>query len=189
MTPDLHGRLKQLLTTRPRRPLENGPVPAAILVPLFIRNGQYHLLFTKRTDHLQHHGGEISFPGGVLEPEEGPIEGALREAWEETGIHCDDVDVVGLLDDIYSIHHYRVTPVVGLIPPDYHYQINPDEIERLIEPPLSHFYLPDILRREQRIWQGVTYDVRHYDYQGDDIWGMTGAVLGQLLELINEALP
>ena len=183
---DLPEQLRRFLELRNRLILPDGAVPAAVLVPLFVRDGRYHALFTRRTDHLQHHGGENSFPGGVLEPEEGAVEGALREAWEETGIHPDDVAVLGLLDDIHSIHNYRVTPVVGLIPADYPYRVNAGEIERLIEPPLDHFARPGAVRREQRIWQGDVFDVSHYDYLGDDIWGMTAAVLEQLLEFTAE---
>jgi 8-oxo-dGTP pyrophosphatase MutT (NUDIX family) len=161
-----------------------GPVPAAVLLPLFLRNGEYHLLFTKRTPHLLHHSGEISFPGGALAPEETPEQAALRETWEEVGILPADVDILGMLDDVYSIHDYLVTPLVGVIPPDYPYAVNTGEIERIIEAPLSHFRDPGVLHTEQREWQGQSFLVRHYDFRGDDIWGMTAAILAQFLEIV-----
>ena len=181
---NLPERARTTLMARSRRAMEAGPVPAAVLLPLFLRNGEYHLLFTKRTDHLLHHSGEISFPGGALNPEEGPEQGALRETWEEVGIHPADVEVLGFLDDFYSIHHYLVTPVVGIIPGDYPYDVNPYEIERIIEAPVAHFLDPAILRVEPRQWQEQSFMVRHYDFLGDDIWGLTAAILAQFLEIV-----
>jgi 8-oxo-dGTP pyrophosphatase MutT (NUDIX family) len=181
---DLPERVRKALAERPRRTMGAGPVPAAVLLPLFLQNGKYHLLFTKRTNHLLHHGGEISFPGGALNPEEEPEQGALRETWEEVGIHPAHVEILGLLDDFYSIHHYLVTPVVGLIPGDYPYSVNPDEIERIIEAPVSHFLDPAVLRIEPRQWQEQSFMVRHYDFRGDDVWGLTAAILAQFLEIV-----
>lgn len=181
---DLVQRARSALGARTRCKMEPGPVPAAVLLPLFLRNGEPHLLFTKRAPHLLHHSGEISFPGGVLAPEESPETGALRETWEETGILPADVEILGVLDDVYSIHDYLVTPLVGVVPPDYPYVINRDEIERIIEAPVAHFLDPSILRMERREWQGQSFLVRHYDVCGDDIWGMTAAILAQFLEIV-----
>ncbi|GFE62320.1 CoA pyrophosphatase [Geobacter sp. AOG2] len=181
---DLPERARAALAARSRRAMEAGPVPAAVLLPLFLRNGDYHLLFTKRTGHLLHHSGEISFPGGALNPEEEPEQGALRETWEEVGIPPSQVEILGSLDDFYSIHHYLVTPLVGLIPDDYPYAVNPGEIERIIEAPVTHFLDPAVLRMEPRQWQGQSFMVRHYDFRGDDIWGLTAAILAQFLEIV-----
>lgn len=181
---DLPERTRTALAARTRRTMEAGPVPAAVLLPLFLRNGNYYLLFTKRTDHLLHHSGEISFPGGALNPEEEPEMGALRETWEEVGINPSHVEILGALDDFYSIHHYLVTPFVGLMPGDYPYTVNPGEIERIIEAPVDYFLNPAVLRMEPRQWQGQSFMVRHYDFYGDDIWGLTAAILAQFLEIV-----
>lgn len=179
-------KLEKALATRKRCVMEPGPVPAAVLLPLFKRDDEYHLLFTKRNSRLTHHSGEISFPGGVLNPEEEAEHGALREAWEETGINPSDVQILGALDDFYSIYHYLVTPLVGVIPDNYPYVVNKDEIERLIEVPLSHFRNSNILRTEWRQREGKQLLVRHYDFNGDDIWGMTANILAQLLEVTSD---
>jgi len=181
---NLPERVRTALAKRCRRTMQAGLVPAAVLVPLFLRNGAYHLLLTKRTDHLLHHGGEISFPGGALNPEERPEQGALRETWEEVGIHPGQVEILGVLDDFSSIHNYLVTPLVGIIPGDYPYSVNHDEIERIIEAPVAHFLDPAVLRMEPREWQGHFFTVRHYDFRGDDIWGLTAAILAQFLEIV-----
>ena len=79
---DLKDRIKTALAAHERIPMAPGPVPAAVLLPLFLKEGEYHILFTKRTEHLNHHRGEISFPGGVRHPEDRTIlETALRETW------------------------------------------------------------------------------------------------------------
>lgn len=180
----LPARVRAALAGRARVPLEPGPVPAAVLVPLFLDGGEYHVLFTKRTEHLNHHRGEISFPGGVCHPEDGgPRETALRETWEEVGIRPEDVEVLGELDDFYSVHNYLVTPVVGIFPAGCALQVNPDEIERVITVPLAHFLRPEVFRVEDWSWRGRIHPVYFYTYQGDEIWGLTAAILKQFLDL------
>jgi len=177
-----HVRLT--LATRTRQTLPPGPKPAAVLLPLFLKDGAYHVLFTKRTEHLSHHRGEISFPGGTCHPEDAsPQEAALRETWEEVGIRPEDVDVLGALDDFYSIHHYLVTPYVGVFPAGYRLTVNPGEIERLIEVPLAHFFQPEVFRVEDWTWKGREHPVYFYRYEGDEIWGLTAAILRQFLEI------
>ena len=150
---DLKERIKKVLAARERVVMEPGPVPAAVLVPLFIKDGEYHILFTKRTEHLHHHRGEISFPGGARHAADtDSLQTALRESWEEVGLLPADVEVLGVLDDFYSIHNYLVTPYVGVFPPDYRLVINAGEIERIIEVPVSHLLNPHIFRAEDWRW-------------------------------------
>ncbi len=168
-----------------RLPMAPGPVPSAVLVPLFMKDGEYHILFTKRTEQLNHHRGEISFPGGVCQAEdESPLQTALRETWEEVGIAPGDVEILGVLDDFYSIHHYLVTPYVGVFPGGYPLKVNTDEIRRIIEVPLSHLRNPKIFRMEDWAWKGRQHPVYFYTYQGDEIWGLTAAILKQFLDIV-----
>ncbi|OGU08078.1 MAG: coenzyme A pyrophosphatase [Geobacteraceae bacterium GWC2_58_44] len=181
-------KLKAALASRRRVPMEPGPVPAAVLLPLFLKDGELHLLFTKRTSHLTHHSGEISFPGGVCDPgDRDSADTALREAWEEVGIAPGDVEVLGELDDCHSIHNYVVTPVVGLFPSDYRLTVNDAEIERIIEVPLSHFAEPGVFRDEQWQWQGKRVAMYFYMHGDDEIWGLTARILKQFLDLFYEA--
>jgi 8-oxo-dGTP pyrophosphatase MutT (NUDIX family) len=167
-------------------PIEPGAVPAAVLVPLFLRDGEYHLLFTKRTSHLTHHSGEISFPGGVRDPGDlNSAETALREAWEEVGVAPQDVMVLGELDDTESIHNYVVTPVVGVFPPDYRLTINDAEIERIIEVPLSHFEKPGVYRTEDWQWRGKRLAMHFYMHGEDEIWGLTARILKNFLDVLH----
>lgn len=182
---DLKERIKSALAGRARVPMDPGPVPAAVLLPLFMKDGEYHILFTKRTEHLNHHRGEISFPGGVCHPDDaGPRETALRETWEEVGIKSGDVEILGVLDDFYSVHNYLVTPYVGIFPAEYQLQVNPGEIERIIVAPLAYFLRPDIFHTEDWNWKGRLHPVYFYRYGGDEIWGLTAAILKQFLDTV-----
>lgn len=181
-------RIKAALAVRCRVPMDPGPVPAAVLLPLFPKEGELHVLFTKRTPHLTHHSGEISFPGGVCEPgDRDYADTALREAWEEVGITPEDVELLGELDDCHSIHNYLVTPVVGVFPGEYRLTVNDAEIERLIEVPLSHFAKPGVFRAEEWLKDGRPRLVYFYRYQEDEIWGLTARILKQFLDVLYEA--
>jgi 8-oxo-dGTP pyrophosphatase MutT (NUDIX family) len=184
-TMELKEKIKAALGARERVPMDPGPVPSAVLIPVFLKNGDYHILFTKRTENMNHHRGEISFPGGVRHPEdENSLRTALRETWEEVGILPGDVEVLGVLDDFYSIHDYLITPYVGMIPHGYEYRISAPEIERIIEVPLSHLLKPEVFRVEDWTWKGRKHPVYFYRYLDDDIWGVTAAILKQFLDLV-----
>jgi 8-oxo-dGTP pyrophosphatase MutT (NUDIX family) len=182
---DLKERIRAALAAHARVPMAPGPVPAAVLLPLFLKEGEYHVLFTKRTEHLNHHRGEISFPGGGCQPDdEDSLATALRETWEEVGISPEDVEVLGVLDDFYSIHNYLVTPYVGIFPAGYQLRPNAWEIERLIEVPLAHLLRPEIFRVEDWNWKGRVHPVYFYTCGDDEVWGLTAAILKQFLDLV-----
>lgn len=168
-----------------RRTIAPGPVPAAVLLPLFRKKGRWHILFTKRTEHLHHHGGEISFPGGVCQPEdETPRHAALRETWEEVGIPPNQVEILGVLDDVYSIHNYLVTPYVGIFPGTCSLLPNPAEIDRLLEIPLEDLRNPSIFRTEDWSWHGRVHPVHFYSWKGEEVWGLTATILKQFLDVV-----
>ncbi len=182
---DLKEKIKAALAAHARVSMAPGPVPSAVLIPLFLKNHEYHLLFTKRTENLNHHRGEISFPGGVSHSgDESSLRTALRETREEVGIDPGDVEILGVLDDFYSVYGYLITPYVGMIPADYEYRINGSEIERIIEVPLEHLLKPEVFRVEDWTWKGRAHPVFFYTYRGDEIWGVTAAILKQFLDLV-----
>ena len=157
--------------------------PAAVLVPLFARDGQDRLLFTERTDHLHHHGGEISFPGGGQDAGDADLlTTALRETEEELGIPMQQVEVLGRLDDFYSIHGYHVVPYVGVIPPPDDLTVDRFEIARVFDAPLQHFRDPAVHHMEDWAHKGRTYPVDFYQYAEHTIWGLTAAILKQFLQ-------
>ncbi|MFC7236762.1 NUDIX hydrolase [Saliphagus sp. GCM10025317] len=164
--------------------IDDQPYDAAVLAPVVDRDGEDHLLFTRRADHLGEHPGQMSFPGGGREPHDGSIlETALREADEEIGLEPSAVDVVGQLDDIRTVTEYAVTPFVGRIP-DRSYDPDEREVAEIVVLPLSGFLDPDNYeydRRDHPYYGDIVIHYFHVD--GYTVWGATGRILVQLLEL------
>ena len=157
--------------------------PAAVLIPLYQRDGRDSLLFTERTAHLEHHPGEISFPGGGHDAEDADLSAtALRETEEELGIARAQIEIIGRLDDYYSIHGFHVVPFVGTIPMPDNLQHDLFEIAGTFEAPLDDLRDPSIHRVED--WQhlGRTHLVDFYQFEEHTIWGLTAAILRQFLE-------
>lgn len=164
---------------------ERGLRPAAVLVPLFVKAGAAHLLLTRRTDLMRHHRGEIAFPGGVRQAEDdGLLQTALRETEEEIGIAAAEVEVIGRLDDIASVHGYRVTPFVGTFPAPCSYRLNPGEIAEVLEVPLADLRDSSRWRVEDWRHRGRIHPVHFFDLGEHDLWGMTAAIVRQLLRCL-----
>ncbi|MFN2227461.1 MAG: NUDIX hydrolase [Anaerolineae bacterium] len=158
---------------------------AAVLLPLLYKEGRWHVLFTQRTQDVEHHKGQISFPGGACEPiDEDLAATALRETDEEIGVPPHLVRVLGALDDFPTITHFVVTPFVGVVPHPLTYRLNRYEVESVVEVPLSFFTDPSGLRIEQREHEGQIFDVLFWDYGPHTIWGATARILKGFLELI-----
>jgi len=158
---------------------------AAVIIPLFFKEGVAHLLFTKRTDKVEHHKGQISFPGGSHESNDAHLkETAIRETWEEMGIEKNDLSIIGSTDKFLTNTHFLVTPFVAHFKYPYPYEINPDEIDKVIEVPLSH--LIDGANFEINQWEkdGILCDIHYYNYFGEIIWGVTGFLLSNFLSIV-----
>jgi len=173
--------IKQRLAAFPLHKIpRQGLRPAAVLMPLFVKDGEAWTLFTRRTEHLNHHRGEISFPGGGMHAEDENLTAtALRETEEEMGITPGDVEVLGRLDDFYSVHGYHVVPFVGRIPWPYDFRVNQEEIAEVIELPLSMLRDPAIYHEEDWTFQGRVHPVSFYTVGRHVIWGLTAAILRQ----------
>jgi len=184
---DFIERIRKKLSSRQRKAIEHPPFShAAVLVPLFQRGGGCHLLFTKRSEEVKYHKGEISFPGGVVDEEDSElISTALREASEEIGLKESDVQIIGVLDDIVTITEFIVTPIVGLFPYPYPFKVNEAEIAELIEVPLASL-LDENCFSEREILRGRRNEVVYsYQYGKHIIWGATARILKQFLDLIS----
>lgn len=175
--PGIPGDLPAIL----RRIRIRRAVPAAVLVPLVEREDGLTVLLTRRADHLKHHGGQISFPGGRLEEHDlGPAEAALREAEEEVGLPPAHVDVIGYLDNYITITGYCVTPVIALVRPGFDLVIDETEVAEAFEVPLRHVMDPvQVLRREKR-FLGVSISYYEIPYLHYNIWGATAGMLVSL---------
>src|SRR4030043_2421198 len=182
---DSVDQIRKVLSSRERKVIDHlSFARAAVLVPLYKKGGDCHLLFTKRTDKVKYHKGEISFPGGVLDEEDKElINTALREAFEEIGLKESDVQIIGVLDDIVTITEFIVTPIVGLFPYPYPFKVSEVEIAELIEVPLASL-LDENCFSEREIFRGGQEEVIYnYQYGNHNIWGGTPRILKQFLDL------
>ena len=155
-----------------------------MLLPLYCKQGEYYILFTKRTQKVKEHKGQISFPGGGQEGDETLINTALRECAEEIGLMAEEVEILGELDDTISVtSNYIISPFVALIPWPYQFKVSEEEIEELIEVPISALLDRDCQRQETEIIEGEAVISYFYNYQGRVIWGATARILKQFLDI------
>jgi 8-oxo-dGTP pyrophosphatase MutT (NUDIX family) len=157
-------------------------VKAAVLLPL-IQRDEPVLLFTRRTESLARHSGQVSFPGGRSEPQDlSPIETALRETFEETGIAPGFVTVAGYLDRYLTGTGFDIQPVVGLVAEGFALVPDPSEVADVFEVPLAFLLDPANRRRETRLLGGSERRFYAFHYQGHEIWGATAAIIVNLAE-------
>jgi len=163
-----HPTHSELLPGSVKRPLR----PAAVLLPL-IWADEWRILYTRRTDSVGHHKGQVSFPGGSTEPQDAsPEDTALREAHEEVGIRPEDVRLLGRLGQMATISNFMVTPVVGVVPWPYGFTIHTVEVERLFSIPLAWLGTRDNWQEFMR--EGVGGSVISYiPFDGELLWGAT----------------
>ncbi|WP_110667687.1 CoA pyrophosphatase [Salinicola halophilus] len=173
---------ERLQAHRPAR-LDDAFAQAAVLLPIVARDAPT-LLFTRRTAHLKQHAGQVAFPGGKREAQDADLLAtALRESDEEIALRAEDVQIVGRLSDVMSLHGLRVTPFVGIVPPDLTLVAEPGEIAAIFEVPLTHFF------EDRRTHTDVipVDDAELYvpSYRVDDhvIWGLSAMMLVELLAI------
>lgn len=160
-------------------------VPAAVLVPVVVRENTLSLLLTCRAAHLKHHAGQISFPGGRLEPgDAGALAAALRETEEEVGLSADHVEVIGYLDNYFTITGYSVTPVVGFVDGSQPLTLDPGEVEQVFEVPIAHALDPREHRRRRKKLMGVEIPYYEIVYREHRIWGATAAMIVAFYEAL-----
>jgi 8-oxo-dGTP pyrophosphatase MutT (NUDIX family) len=156
---------------------------SSILVPLLEREGELHVLLTRRTETVRDHKSQISFPGGVRdEADESLLDTALREMYEELGVNPLDVEILGKLDDLYTITGYCIAPYVGAIPWPYQLTMNKEEIAEILVLPVASFMDPAVFREELQECRGRRHAICYFDVRPDiTVWGATGRILSQLL--------
>jgi len=181
LTKALRKRKKKIL---PRE----GKVVAAVLVPLFGKDGDLHVLLTRRSQAVEHHKGEISFPGGRLDDTDPDLlHCALRETCEEVGVRPADVRIVGELDDFYTVAtEFLVVPFVGFIPYPYHFKTDSTEIDEVLGVPLEVFFDPDRRTDETWVLDDKPFPVIFYRWGSHNIWGATARILDHLTQVLRE---
>lgn len=165
---------------------------SAVLVPLIRTDGLWPtVLFTVRSEQLRNHTGQISFPGGRLDADEAPRDAALREFGEEVGVSPGSVQVLGELSQIYiPPSNSAVTPIVGAIDHASHWPISEEEVQEVIEVPLSHFLDPSTRSMFRREVLSRQMDVPFWNiHPRIPLWGATAMILSELVELTREFAP
>lgn len=164
-----------------------GMIPSAVLFPIADINGRLHVLLLQRSDRVDKHKGEVSFPGGQIDPSDrGPLQAALREANEEVGILPQKVEIIGELDDYITVTGFHITPFLGLLS-DFH-DLTPRTVEstEAFFVPLDFFAQPQNVTRQYIEWQGQKKAVYVSNYQEKIIWGATLAMIIRFFKVIND---
>lgn len=190
-TADRLDRLHELLQRRVRRDIEVSPplMRAGVLIPVLVEGKTVQLLFTRRTDTVLTHKGQISFPGGQQEDTDvETIETALRESYEEIGLEPSRVTVLGELDDVFtSVSGFVITPVVGVVDGVVDdFRPAPDEVKSLLVVPIATLLDAKVHSAETRRVGDQDYRIHYYSVGDDVIWGATGRIVYQFLKVWQE---
>jgi 8-oxo-dGTP pyrophosphatase MutT (NUDIX family) len=161
---------------------------ACVLIPLIHDRGSWSLVFSRRSENLAAHSGQIAFPGGAAEPGEALEDAAVREAEEEVGIQRSEVELIGRLDDLVTNSGYLVAPFVGIVRGRIDYVLQESEVAEVFEVPVEA--LLDASQPEVRYvaFRAREYPAYFYRYEQYEIWGLTGRMLKGFLDLVWQSL-
>lgn len=182
--------IKRALANRPtERVAGDDLTPAAVMVLLYPKDGEFFLLLNKRSQEVGHHKGEISFPGGATEPEDrNSLDTALRETEEEMGIRRDAISVLGELNEEVTRSRFRVNVFAGAIAHPYEFHPSADEIAEVVEFPVSALQDPASVRVETHWQNDGPSTVYSYAYGTHLVFGATARILQQFLQLLEDGL-
>lgn len=159
---------------------------AAVLVPVVLHENGPSILFTKRTDHLKSHAGQVSFPGGKAEPQDkNAVDTALRETEEEVGVSRERIEVIGRLDTCTTATGFKIVPIVGLIRPPFDIDPDPSEVAKVFEVPLMPVLEKDLLQQVRKEYAGKSWNTYSMVWKDWYIWGATAVILKNLVDIIN----
>ncbi|MDY6912087.1 MAG: CoA pyrophosphatase [Chloroflexota bacterium] len=182
-------KIKEVICNRtPVRIFDPGLSPAAVIVPIYEKEGQYFILLTERSIMVENHGGRISFPGGRKKDSDGDLlQTALRECHEEIGVHPNDLEIVGKLDEaITYITDLIVTPFLAFIPYPYPFKLECADVEALIEIPFESLQAQADSQREKAA-QGIRSNMISFDlHDYQMIWGATARILKGFFDALHE---
>jgi 8-oxo-dGTP pyrophosphatase MutT (NUDIX family) len=184
-------KLKETLSRRIKnRITDDRLVPSAVLLPIYYKEGEIHILFTRRTENVGQHKRQISFPGGARQDsDKSLLDTALRESTEEIGLAPDKVKILGELDDTVTlVSDYIVSPFVGVVPWPYDFKVDGWETDEIIEAPVSSLLDEESWHHKTEVRVGKEVTAYYYHYRGDVIWGATARILHQFLDIFVQAV-
>ena len=182
--------LKRALAKRVVKRVDGtGLMPSAVMVLLYRKDGQYCILLNKRSDQVEHHKGEISFPGGARDPEDrNSLETALRETEEEMGINRDDITVIGEMDEVVTRSNFLINVFTGTIEYPYPFKPSTIEIAEVLEFPVSELIDPANRRTETRWEDGGPVTFYSYVHQEHVVFGATARILQSCIDILDDGL-
>ena len=187
--------IKEMLGARDPKVIKDGQQlgyrHAGVLLPLLVEGGIWKVLFTRRTDRVEHHKDQISFPGGAVDKADASIEETvLRETYEEIGLLRENIEILGRIDDVLTVaSNFVVHPFVGCITHLNDLVINRAEVERVVKAPLSLFHRVNSEKKRNSVeYEGVIYESPAYEYGKDLIWGATARMMENFMEIMGDKL-
>jgi len=163
----------------------DGLARAAVLFPFIEENGVLEILLTQRTVLVEHHKGQVAFPGGMMDPGDANAEEtALREAEEEVGLLSADVRLLGRTNDLVTPTGFIITPIIGHLTRKPPLELNKDEVDEAFYAPVSLFFDPKAERSAEREWEGIVHTVYSYELGKHRIWGVTAHIIRTFLRAV-----
>ncbi len=180
--------IRRVLTENPPRRIDDSSqIPAAVMLLLYPKGDDYCVLLNKRTQLVEHHKGEISFPGGRMDNDDASLlDTALRETHEEMGVVPDDVRILGQVDDMPTNTNYLMSTFVGTIPSPYPFRPSGIEVAEILEAPVSKLRDPRSFKFEVRLVQGQPLESPEFNYLEHKVWGATARVLNNFLRMLDK---
>ena len=181
--------IRRILSQNPKKTVvDPSLIPGGVMLLLYPRDGEYCVLLNKRTNEVEHHKGEISFPGGRKDDRDRTLlDTALRETHEEMGIRPQDIEVLGELDDTPTSTRFLISTYVGTMPYPYDFVPSDSEVAEVLEVPIASLMNKDNVRDESRIVGREVVHSRSYAYRGHLIFGATARIVSRFIELVDTA--
>lgn len=180
----------KLQNYQPQRIHREGVKRSAVMILFINKQSVPHIIFTRRTEWVENHKGQISFPGGMQDENDVDLMyTARRETFEEIGILPEQINILGQLDDFFTVTNFIVTPFAGYVANDFSYKVNEKEVAKILEVPLKVFLSSDKFEVKKWLYKKQMYDVFFYYYEQEVIWGVTAFILNRFIDLVFQYNP
>jgi 8-oxo-dGTP pyrophosphatase MutT (NUDIX family) len=164
-------------------------IPASVLILLFPKNNQWHFFLTKRTNTVNHHKGQISLPGGVVETGESLEGAALRETHEEIGVDKKNIHLIGSLSSFYiPVSGFEMFPFIGWVKTEPETSIHDKEVDRIFSSSIQEFMLDKTQKTKKDTLKGFPVNIPYFDMSGETVWGATSMILAEFKLILKEIL-